>query len=361
MSRSVVVPQSGGAACPPLMMQRRCNEQPCPMDCRLDDWGGWSACSAGCGGGITERVRGIRSQPKHGGKPCGSTFESRSCNAEACDSNCVLSEWTGWSECSKQCDVGFKERVRTMLTPAKGQGNCPSKDSFERHEYMHCNTHACVPAHGNALRCMTKLDVVLLLDGSGSVSDEGWVATIEVGKMLAESFLVSQTGTQVAVLLYSGPSSWAGYQKCASGEGNVSLSTDCNMQWASHFTTDPSALISAISALSWPKGTTMTSTALASAATELNSGSADGRQRLVIVITDGRHMNPHEVRQAADSLRQRARLMWVPATEHADMNDMKSFASTPVASNVVAIPDFSGLAEVSTVNRVISSACKNVE
>jgi len=361
MSRSVVVPRSEGAGCPPLMMQRRCNEQPCPMDCKLDSWGGWSACSAGCGGGITERVRGIQSQPKHGGKPCGSTFESRSCNAEACDPDCVLSEWTAWSECSKQCDVGFKERERTMLTPAKGQGNCPHKDSLERLEYMHCNTDACVPAHGDALRCMTKLDVVLLMDGSGSVSEEGWVATIEVGKMLAESFLVAQTGTQVAVLLYSGPSSWAGYQKCASGEGSVDLSTDCNMQWASHFTTDPSALTSAISALSWRKGTTMTATALASAATELHSGSSDGRPKVVIVITDGRHMNPHETRQAADALRQEARLMWVPATEHADMNEMKTFASTPVASNVVPIQNFSALAEVGTVNRVIASACKHVE
>ncbi|CAK0845443.1 unnamed protein product [Prorocentrum cordatum] len=153
VSRSVVVPQSGGAACPPLMMQRRCNEQPCPMDCKLDDWGGWSACSAGCGGGITERVRGIQSQPKHGGKPCGSTFESKSCNAEACDPDCVLSEWTGWSECSKQCDVGFKERERTLLTPAGGQGGCPAEDSLDRLEYMHCNTHACVPAHGDSLRC----------------------------------------------------------------------------------------------------------------------------------------------------------------------------------------------------------------
>jgi hypothetical protein len=308
-----------------------------------------------------ERVRGIQSQPKHGGKPCGSTFESKSCSAEACDSDCTLGDWTAWSECSKQCDVGFKERQRDLLTPAKGQGSCPHKDSLDRLEYMHCNINACVPAHGNALRCMTKLDVVLLLDGSGSVSDTGWVATVEIGKMLTESFLVGQTGTQIAVLLYSGPSSWASYQNCVSGEAGASLSADCNMQWVSHFSTDYSALTTAISALSWPKGTTMTATALASARTELHNASPDGRSKVVIVITDGRHVNPHKTRQAADALRLKARLMWVPATEHVDMNAIKTFASTPVASNVVPIQNFTALAEVSSANRVIASACKNVE
>ncbi|CAK0832242.1 unnamed protein product [Prorocentrum cordatum] len=133
------------------------------------------------------------------------------------------------------------------------------------------------------------------------------------------------------------------------------------MQWASHFTTDLTALTSAVSALSWPKGTTMTATALASATTELHSGSADGRPKVVIVITDGRHMNPHQTRQAADALRKEARLMWVPATEHADMNEMKTFASRPVASNIVPVQNFTSLADVGVVNRVIASACRNVE
>lgn len=361
MSRSVVVPQSDGAACPPLMMQRRCNEQPCPSDCRLDEWGGWSACSAECGGGIMERVRGIQSQPKHGGKPCGSTFESRSCNADACDADCALSDWSAWSECSKECDVGFMERRRTPLTPAKGQGSCPSEDSLARLEYMHCNTKACEPKHGDTLRCMTKLDAILLLDGSGSVSDEGWEATIAVGRMISEALLAGGTGTQVAVLLYSGPSSWGGYQKCASGNSSVDLATDCNVQWASHFSSDAAALDGAISGLTWPKGTTMTSTALASAASELHSGSSDGRERVVIVITDGRHMNPHQTSQAAALLRQQARLMWVPATEHASINEIKGFASTPIASNIVALRNFTGLAEVGTVNKIIADACRDVE
>jgi thiol-disulfide isomerase/thioredoxin len=199
--------------------------------------------------------------------------------------DCVLSEWTQWSDCSKACDVGFKERRRAVDRPAKGQGGCPKDDSLARLEYMHCNTAKCEPKHDGVLRCMSKLDVVLLLDGSGSVSQEGWDATLNVSDKLVGAFLSGSTGTQVAALLFSGPSSWDGYEKCVSGEGTVDLSADCNMQWASHFTSDKDALASAISGLSWPKGTTMISAALASAASELHGGSTDGREQVVIVFS----------------------------------------------------------------------------
>merc|ERR1719329_1565909 len=55
--KTTVLPGNGGAQCPPLEMQRRCNEQPCPLDCELAEWSAWSSCSADCGGGILQRSR----------------------------------------------------------------------------------------------------------------------------------------------------------------------------------------------------------------------------------------------------------------------------------------------------------------
>merc|ERR1719160_2296668 len=34
LTRTIVMPPNGGAACPPLTMERKCADQPCPIDCR---------------------------------------------------------------------------------------------------------------------------------------------------------------------------------------------------------------------------------------------------------------------------------------------------------------------------------------
>merc|ERR1719329_170484 len=40
--------KSVGAKCLPLSAERRCNRSPCPVDCHLEAWGGWSKCSSKC-------------------------------------------------------------------------------------------------------------------------------------------------------------------------------------------------------------------------------------------------------------------------------------------------------------------------
>merc|ERR1719198_1798625 len=87
LTRSVVVPSQLGMACPPLEMEKTCNEQGCPVDCEMGDWGGWSMCSAKCGGGIMQRIRTINTQAEHSGKPCSETVQSVSCNLDSCDHN----------------------------------------------------------------------------------------------------------------------------------------------------------------------------------------------------------------------------------------------------------------------------------
>merc|ERR1719476_370235 len=71
----VTHPQGQGLSCPPLEKEETCNDFPCPIDCEVDDWSEWSECTANCGGGVRERSRGIRVEPKHGGKPCEETEE----------------------------------------------------------------------------------------------------------------------------------------------------------------------------------------------------------------------------------------------------------------------------------------------
>jgi len=355
--RSVVVPASLGTACPPLVMQRRCNEHPCPVDCGLDEWGGWSACSAQCGGGIKERVRSILREPSGGGRPCEAVSQSASCGSEACDQDCGLSSWTRWSQCSKACNSGFQVRERRMLREAMGQGSCPSSDSSGRRQYRRCNVQHCVPANGETLQCKSKLDVVVILDGSGSIGEAGWEATKKAGQALVSAFQSEES--QVAVLLYSGPASWSAYQKCTENVGSVDLLQDCGLIWVSHFTTNIAQLASNIGLLSWPKATTLTSAALATAEAELRTGRADA-QSIVIAITDGKAMNPRKTLQAARELRTKARLMWVPVTRHASLANIKTWASKPIADNVLVVHEFGSLYKPSNINQIIAAACPQV-
>merc|ERR1719359_334738 len=58
LTRSVLTHPNGGTKCLPLGAMKSCNNQPCPVNCKLSAWSGWSKCSAECGGGVQQRLRG---------------------------------------------------------------------------------------------------------------------------------------------------------------------------------------------------------------------------------------------------------------------------------------------------------------
>lgn len=100
-----------------------------PVDCVPEaDWGPRSPCSALCGGGVSVRSRGIAVHAANGGKPCRAAdlIDASLCNQVPCTPiDCVVSDWTEFSECSGPC--GTKERKRTVITPPLyGGAGCPS-------------------------------------------------------------------------------------------------------------------------------------------------------------------------------------------------------------------------------------------
>merc|ERR1719460_2917124 len=46
LTRSVLTHPNGGAKCLPLAAIKKCNQHPCPVDCKVGVWSGWSKCSA---------------------------------------------------------------------------------------------------------------------------------------------------------------------------------------------------------------------------------------------------------------------------------------------------------------------------
>merc|ERR1719498_387887 len=113
----------------------------------------------------------------------------------------------------------------------------------------------------------------------------------------------------IAVILYSGPSTWAMVHKCTGkSEGTVNQETDCKIKIASHFTMDHAATKDAINALTWPKGSTLTSLALLAAKAELDIARPDTPHNIV-VFTDGRPMSRLKTGETSAIVRKKARLL----------------------------------------------------
>jgi len=358
LTRNVITHPNGGAKCLPLAAMRKCNQQPCPVDCKVGSWSGWSKCSAECGGGVQQRVREVERAMKYGGKSCGSTSEARACHGQACEKDCTLTEWTKWTSCSKDCDGGTRKRSKFVKTKPEGAGKCPGVWSKERLQYKACNMKRCmVEATKKVIGCNASLDVLFLLDGSGSLGKKGWAAELKTADMFVDAFSGSGAQTQMSVILYSGPRTWGGVRKCV-GKNNkkVDMAGTCKIKTITHFTKDMKKVKSLISGLTWPQGSTLTSLALATAKAELALGRKNSKS-VVVVITDGRPLSFRNTGIASRNLRKAARLVWVPVTKYAPLKQIKSWATRRWQENVVQVTSFDDLEKPDAVNHLIANIC----
>merc|ERR1719247_355360 len=358
LTRSVLTHPDGGAKCLPLSAMRSCNQQPCPVDCKVSTWSGWSKCSAECGGGVQQRLREVERAMKYGGKPCGETSESKACNAQACEKDCELSEWTKWSWCSKDCDGGTRKRVKFVKEQPEGSGGCPGKWSKDRLQFKQCNMKRCkVSAGQEVMQCNETLDILFLIDGSGSLGKKGWEAELVAAKIFVDAFSGTGASSQMGVILYSGPRIWGGVGKCfAKNGGKVDMEKTCKIKTVTHFTKDMKKVKELIGGLSWPQGSTLTSLALQTPRAELALGRKEAKS-IVVVITDGRPLSYRNTGLASRNLRKMARLVWVPVTRYAPLKYIKKWATRRWQENVVQVKTFEDLAKPDMVNHVIANIC----
>ncbi len=112
---------------------------PSPVNCEMNDWSGWSACSKTCGGGLMNRTRTVKTAPLNGGTACPPSTESSTCNNQECPVDCVVSDWSAFSSCSATCGGGTQTRTRTVTTkPTFNGAACPPLT-----ESQVCNTQGC--------------------------------------------------------------------------------------------------------------------------------------------------------------------------------------------------------------------------
>ncbi|XP_025873434.1 semaphorin-5A isoform X2 [Vulpes vulpes] len=106
-------------------------------------WTSWSQCSRDCSRGIRNRKRVCNNpEPKYGGMPClGPSLEYQECNILPCPVDGVWSCWSPWSKCSTTCGGGHYMRTRSCTNPAPAYGGdiCLGLHTEE----ALCNTEPC--------------------------------------------------------------------------------------------------------------------------------------------------------------------------------------------------------------------------
>jgi len=358
LTRGVMTAAQGGADCLPLTAIRKCNTQPCPVDCELSSWSEWSKCSAKCGGGIQQRLRDVKRAMRYGGKPCGTTSESIACNGQACEKDCELSEWTQWSLCSKDCDGGTKKRQKFIKTEPEGEGSCPDAWSKNRLEYEKCAMFRCeLPEGQKVLTCNKTLDIVLLLDGSASMGAEGFANELEAAQTFIDAFSFAGTNVSMAVILFSGPRTWSGVSKCTGkNDETVNAEEVCKIKTVSHFTSDLTTLKTQVAGLEFPEGGALTSLALLKAKAELQLGRKDAMSN-VVVFSAGRPLSYRKTLVASRMLRKMARLVWVPVSENAPLASIKTWATRRWQENVVALDNFEKLKDPEVITHIVADIC----
>merc|ERR1719291_1002058 len=334
--RDVLVQADGGLECPALEKQEDCNTFDCPVDCVLDSWSEYGECDAKCGGGNHQRMRTVITSASNGGMGCGATQESEQCNLQACDADCVLAEWTEWSDCSKACDKGSSRSMRGVAEPERGTGTCPDPQSEARLQFRTCNDIRCstviTDPSRNTLICDSKVDIVLILDGSGSIGSYGWYYTRLFGYYFLKHLNTRNDTAQVAVQVFS-----------------------TNVQWVNgnqDFSTDVDSLALDTWNFRWPAGGTYTHTALGMAQEALTYGRKDALS-VVVVITDGVPNYEKKTIEAANELQEDARVVWIPVGSNAPIELIEKLASKPKEEHIITMDYFDSLAYVDKFNEVV--------
>jgi len=311
-----------GVKCPALKTERKCNQIKCPVDCKLTAFSAFGKCTKECGSGVQTRTRTVEVKPLNGGQACDALLESQPCNTGACDFDCTLSDWTEFTKCSQTCNAGYIERRKRVVEAQGGTGTCAADLSKDRLERQTCNTQACIGDE----KCAAKMDLVIAVDASGSMTETGF----DIVKTFTEKIIERMDkNVNVAVVQF----------------GNGVLDSDhivSDAKLISPLSGDSAATVGKVKSMVWQKGFTNMAQAIFKAKEVLGNTAPDrnGAQSAVLVITDGRPSFQFQTNAAVAKLRNGSRLSFahVQRFRKQEMAELlKKYASDPWESNYIHI------------------------
>uniref|UniRef100_A0A8C1XQY5 Spondin-1 n=1 Tax=Cyprinus carpio TaxID=7962 RepID=A0A8C1XQY5_CYPCA len=134
-------PEDGSSCTLPTEETEKCvvNEDCSPSSCVVTEWAEWEPCSVSCGVGMRRRERMMKMEASDG-SPCRvQLVEAEKCMMPECNEVvCMLSPWSDWGECSVSCGVGMRSRQRMLKTPVE-----PSLCSDELEQVEKCMLPEC--------------------------------------------------------------------------------------------------------------------------------------------------------------------------------------------------------------------------
>ncbi|XP_078106430.1 spondin-1a isoform X2 [Sander vitreus] len=139
--RMVKMPPADGSICGAEVLEVvKCMMPEChTIPCMLTPWSDWSDCSVTCGKGSRTRQRMLKSSVELG--ECTEDLEQvEKCMLPECPIDCVMSDWTEWSECNKSCGKGHTIRTRMVkLEPQFGGDPCAETIQRKKCKIRKCN------------------------------------------------------------------------------------------------------------------------------------------------------------------------------------------------------------------------------
>merc|ERR1719343_1561647 len=327
----VVIPNANGMKCPPLERQKKSGQKKYPVDCAMSAWSGWSKCTKECEGGVQGKTRSILTKPKNGGASCDAVQEDRPCNTGSCDRDCTLVKWSEWAPCSMACGGGRTTRTRKVLVPIRGQGRCPKKTAVERLQDEVCNSQACV---GDEV-CIAQQDLILMVDGSGSLKKSGFDVVKNFVVNLTQKYEPEYYGRKAMKL---GVALFGNGHLITAPDGSTSVQPATNVQG---LTSDFDEVRTKIGALTWQRGFTNMAQGFTLADTMLSQGGRPSAQSAVLVISDGKYSFKFQTAEKAQELKDKnVQIFMAPITEFKgeELKDLKSWASAPWSTNYERIP-----------------------
>jgi len=244
--------------------------------------------------------------------------------------------------------------------PSEGSGTCAGNWDPKRLQYKACNMRRCrVPNPKKVLKCEQSMDLVLLMDGTPKSGKKGWAAMAKGANLLIDAFTgkASRAKPNVAVIHYTGPRTWSGVSKCTgNSKKKVDIEKTCKVRIAQHFSRNMKKVKGVISGLKFTPGSKLLSLALMTTMSELALGRAK-RKTVVVVFMDGEPLSYRKTLLASQTLRKKARLVYVPVTKFSPLKSIKTWASRRWQENIVAVPSWYKLGWAETGTHIIANIC----
>ena len=185
--------------------------------------------------------------------------------------------------------------------------------------------------------CIEEIDIVFVLDSSGSVGESNYTTMLRFAAEVAGGFKFGSEGAQFGSITYA-----------------TSASLDIKLGQFSN----PAAFKNALMQISYKATKTNTAQALMLARQELSDNGRDGVPKAVIIITDGQSDEPIATQQEAALIRsQGVRVLSIGIGPKIDLNELNGISSDPDEDHVFLINDFSQDSFASILAPLVRETC----